>query len=495
MMKVINWFDDFINPIVVKEVRQSVNGKSLVSTALLLLAAQLTYLTFFVLDNPRHVIGRGDKLFITILAILFLACLLGVALMACFRTTHELSGSTMDLMHTTVIKPRRIIGGKFSSALVMVIYLFSLCIPFLFVAYFLRGISIPNVAFGIFIVFIAMIPIITFSILVASLPFSNVIKIFIFIGAGYFIYRYFLGYIYHSRYHHYSYELLVRTVIFNTLAWLIAAAGFYVLAIACVSHKASNRLLPFRVFILSSIIVTYAAGFGFNAYNHFVSSSRYYRSSFWSSYGQTSFFFAIYAIILIIMCFLSSVERLEPGPRILNEMRRRKWMRIPYFLFSTGTVNNNIFCLLLMGAIAAYTGYFTYNSRYFENFIAMSGACVYALAYAGIVNGLRFRLQKVFPKVNGIVYLLITGLIFNFIPLVITLFLYMDFDKVDKHGAYFFILSPGGLYFEKTRYIAFFVAVSIFAITLVVNIRYYVNYIKLCFSRPEESAEGIIDAG
>ncbi len=182
----IDRIDDWINPIVVKELRQAVKSRLIAVMMLLFLGVQVlivaVFLTFEDLagggpqGNPR----AGHELFMVLQAIMLGTCMVLIPAYSAVRLSNERSDTNVDLLFISTLRPTSIIAGKFFSALVLAMLVFGCCAPFMTFTYLLRGIDIPSILFVVGIDLLA----ITFStqaaLFLASLPATRAFKFFLF---------------------------------------------------------------------------------------------------------------------------------------------------------------------------------------------------------------------------------------------------------------------------------------------------------------------------
>ena len=115
-------FDDGINPIVVKELRQAVRGRFVVTVITLSLAAQLIAVAVLAVTERISLqnvnaqpVGLGA--FMTIFTLLFTACIFFVPMYSGFRMASERSDTNVDLLFITTIRTlwHEVIGFLFLS--------------------------------------------------------------------------------------------------------------------------------------------------------------------------------------------------------------------------------------------------------------------------------------------------------------------------------------------------------------------------------------------
>ena len=141
----IGWVGERINPIVLKELRQAVRSRFIISVLMLLLAVQVIVLLMFVMLDEN--LGRrgGEEVFIVLYSVLTGVSLLLVGAYAGVRLSSELSGQNVDLMFITTLQPRSIVMGKILSAALLALVMYSTCMPFMSFTYMLRGIDLPTI--------------------------------------------------------------------------------------------------------------------------------------------------------------------------------------------------------------------------------------------------------------------------------------------------------------------------------------------------------------
>ena len=146
---------DSFNPVLIKELRQHFHGKLFLITMALLLLAQLA--TVFILyanmetalANNHTVDVMGPALFTASLVTFSIACVLLCCIASLSRFMGERINPELDFSRFCAMSPLQILWGKMTSCYAIAIYLLSLCLPFLVIAYFLRGLSIINIALGV----------------------------------------------------------------------------------------------------------------------------------------------------------------------------------------------------------------------------------------------------------------------------------------------------------------------------------------------------------
>lgn len=324
--------DDLINPIAVKEMRQAVAGKTIVGVIILFLVVQTVVVAFYMLDRSAGGVsqGEGADLFMIVLMFLLGTCMLFVPTSTAYRLASERSDDGGDLMFITTLNPWRIISGKFSSAMVMTLLIHALCLPYITLAYLLRGIDMVSIftVLGVNLVIIAWCVMV--AIFVACLPMSKFLRM----GAQLATLGLFIGVFV------YSVNKLAWEVIHGSqVSWdwiLLFAACFagmslilFTLSVAAVSPSPANRaLLPRVCFTLVWLGVGVA--FYFTALDDFI---------VWAWLAMVGLGLALVAAI---------GERDHLNRRLAATVPPNPVLRIPAFLFYSGAAGGIVWTLALM---------------------------------------------------------------------------------------------------------------------------------------------------
>src|SRR5262245_59247262 len=112
---------DAVNPIVIKELRQAVPSRFVVTMLIVLLAIQLVAVgLYLIFSNPAaYDYTAGRTVFTILLGIMLIVSLIFVPAYSAVRMIAERSDTGVDLLYITTIKPRSIIAGKVLAAAVL----------------------------------------------------------------------------------------------------------------------------------------------------------------------------------------------------------------------------------------------------------------------------------------------------------------------------------------------------------------------------------------
>ncbi len=178
-------FPDMLNPVVVREVRQSVRSRAVI----VLLMASLLFLVlasggFGIMQGAwsyamGEVMALGRDMFMFLQGTLALVMFTGVPLYAAARLAYERQGAQSDLLFITTLKPGAVIRGKLFAAVVVLMLLFTSSLPFLSFTFLLRGIDIPTMMVSLALMFLVVVLLTQAAILLACLPMPRAFQILV----------------------------------------------------------------------------------------------------------------------------------------------------------------------------------------------------------------------------------------------------------------------------------------------------------------------------
>lgn len=365
---------DSLNPVLIKDYRQHFHSKLLPIVMTILLGGQLLaiLITQLALDdnNNRPNDDTGLFLFHIILGIFCIAAWILCALQPMQRFIQERANPELDFTRMCSMTPRQIISGKLSSSLLIVLYLVSLCLPFMVIAYFLKGISILDIATVFASVLAIGILMIQIAILVGSTGKKSLAFIFFFssiyltpivISIDVAIFSKGIG------------KIGFLDVIRVASAYLFVMVFLYVLNIAILGTKYTNNILPTRCFL----IVCAALATLEKALSYFL------KKDFLIPHSTLSIE-AILCFIAAIIATIAAWERHDSGPRVLNEAPKKLIPRSLFFLISSGSAS---------GIALAWI-------------IAIIPIIRYACETIGKVNALPSGLSPVIFIINGSIFII-----------------------------------------------------------------------------------------
>ncbi len=166
-----------VNPILVKEVRQSLKSQQFVlGFSLTLIAAVAWTIIAISLLVPRiYYVPGGLPLLIGYFVILHIPLMIIIPFSAYRSLTAETEDSTYELLSITTLSAQQIIRGKLVTSLLQVLIYLSAMMPCVVMTYLLRGISLFTILFVLFWTIIFSVSLISIALLLASVSRSRLI--------------------------------------------------------------------------------------------------------------------------------------------------------------------------------------------------------------------------------------------------------------------------------------------------------------------------------
>ena len=457
--------NDSLNPIVVKELRQAVQGKFLIVVLMLFLVVQLFTMgmgIFWANKSASLSFDAGREIFTVLLAILSATCLLFVPAYTGIRLASERSDANVDLLFITTLRPRSIIWGKFLAALILTILFYSACMPFMTFTYLLRGIDLPSIFILLAFNFIIIAASVQSAILIGCIPANRVSKAML--GVIWFVVV--VG-------------IFWRSTIFlclqllnagigsalnswgfwrNALSVLVGGAAliglFALLSTALISPSSANRALPVRIFFT---IVWLLIGVGMAIWSIAI-----------GFFGPVAAWVSLYILLYCIALCIAVSEREHLGQCVRQSIPRHWFRRLLVFPFYSGVASGVVWSSLMiiltllslaawlivfppykvMGgriprSIAAWLTVFPYRStgQNIEMIFALAGTGLYAFSYAlgASLIRRRFLANRVPVGYTWAIALVLLVIATTIIPLIL-------FFSSGEWNQNWFIGSPAGLF-------------------------------------------------
>lgn len=327
-------FSDALNPIVVKELRQAVQSRFVVTMLIVLLAIQLVTVGLYLIfsNQEAYDFTAGRSVFMLLLGIMLVVSLLFVPAYSAVRMVAERSDTDVDLLYITTIQPRSIIAGKLLAAAVLTGLIFSACLPFMTFTYFLRGIDLPSVFVLLALSYLVVQVCSLLALLMACLPLGRVVKVFlglvvlglivstffVTIGGAFSLVQFGVGSTLDS------WEFWKPTLTGLAIGGLLW--GFvFILCVALITPPSANRALPIRRYLTLTGLLT---GVGVLLWS--------YGSK---SHAPVVVWLALLSSVLALSFFAAVCERDAPGPRVLRAVPSSGWSRLLAFLLFSGAAN------------------------------------------------------------------------------------------------------------------------------------------------------------
>lgn len=173
-----------LNPILIKEARQSLKSKQFLITYFCLLAASCAWTVIGVVFNAPDVyyLPTGGPMMIGYFLILSISMFAFVPLVAFRSLAAELDEGTYEMLAITRLSAWRIVAGKMNSAILQMLIYFSAIVPCLAFCYLLRGIGLLTIAVTIMIVFITAMLLTSVGLLLSTLAKGRTLQTFLLVG-------------------------------------------------------------------------------------------------------------------------------------------------------------------------------------------------------------------------------------------------------------------------------------------------------------------------
>lgn len=180
-------WDDRLNPVFVKEMRQAVRGRLVLTMFYLTLFVMFGLLSFVMLNGASkdgfHS-PNGQMAFLTLLPSLTLLTMVCMTAWAGARMAMERPLKEEDTLCFTPLTPERIIHGKLFSGLALTCIFFSAGAPFLLLTMMMRGVDIAAVVLLTVLYFQTIIVMHQAALVVASLRVRNGVKLVLATAVG-----------------------------------------------------------------------------------------------------------------------------------------------------------------------------------------------------------------------------------------------------------------------------------------------------------------------
>ncbi len=413
-MKIGDW-SDRLNPVLVKEVRQYFHNWVFIALMGVLLGGQLLMLIGFgvsIMESTMaSFVTRGKEMYTASLAILggcgVLFCGVGTLL----RFAKERRDRELDFSCITTLTPLQIIGGKLAGAVVMMIFLYALCLPFMVIAYFLRGISMGDMLLFALLLFLPLLICTQLGMLIGSAG-KGWLAVFyvllLFLGCWPI-----LGMVALFQYSGFGNQEQMWLIVVSQVVGLLSFLGLLiVLTSAVIAAPASNRMLPVRTYLLLMLLLLPQWG--------------------WLALlipGQ-SFDDVVAAVLIgwlgnalacvILISTLAAFERFFAGVRVTRRLPGN-WRRWGMFLLSSGASGGIVlsWLILLLLMILPVAGYW-WECSFFDHELHLVSLVLMAIAgYFIAYAELSIWLRLIFSKLPGWVSWLLVVATVMWLPLVV----------------------------------------------------------------------------
>lgn len=328
------------NPVFIKEMRQYFQNRRMVFFIGVMLIAQFVFTLFFSLlssDTPVSSDStNGVTFFLLIICIGAVLAILICAIGSEFRFSEERSDKELNYTMLTTLKPTSVILGKLEGALVMLLCIFSLLLPFLTAAYFMRGISVASLLL-VLILLPPMLMCSLFGILAGSFG-KRAISILYLLGMLGFILSFLPTWFFLAK------EVMGNAVATGVLwigiaieygLFLLSGTLVFLLSAAVIAPPKSNRFLPTKIYVFCVPFITFAVLLAIVPFG--LPKEAFFIFEFLFDAGAVFFMLAI-----------SLFEPPAAGIRVYMKCPRNFPGRVLHFLFSSSFPGSIFLAILLM---------------------------------------------------------------------------------------------------------------------------------------------------
>ncbi|HEX7809614.1 MAG TPA: hypothetical protein VF608_12830, partial [Thermoanaerobaculia bacterium] len=345
--------DGWLNPVMVKELRQAVRGRFIVTVLSLSLLAQVVAVAGFMIsgaiDNRNAALDPiGSVTFTTLFFVLFTATVFFVPLYSGIRMAIERSDTNVDLLFVTTIRPRTVILGKLMTTIALTALIFFASLPFLVFSYVLRGIDVLTIVFVLFIAFFAVCSAAVVALFLGCIPATKPFRFvlgLVFFGVSAMAYA--------------GMAAMITSFIRSSTAMMFVTSDFWTAVISAImvvaaidavllvtttviiTPPAANRALPIRLMMAIVWLVSFAIAA---------------RLTFRFRDASPILMWAMVQLLFITLVMCSAVgERERWGPRVARTIPENPLKRFVAFLFFSGAGGGTLWALLFYSlTIGAY---------------------------------------------------------------------------------------------------------------------------------------------
>lgn len=383
-----------LNPIMLKELRQSVRNR-LVTFSLIGFLGLLLIILSFLFRAYSSEIRSGDNdpigpvVFGIVAGILALLELLAVPFLSFQRLCSEHGRGKTDLLFATPLPTAKVVDGKILAAMAMELLFLAAALPFLLLSYQLHGVALETILLYVAALLPAGACSTALGLLIGSFPIPSmarrmlyglmlfsaigpVIAAVVAFSSGEFLFAN-------------EWEpILLVSLLAGTVFLLVRAATVFALAPA-----STNRVRPFRVTVLA-VLLLWAAALGATA--------------LYEKADEPLLVF-FHGALLLLAALLVYAIAMPPGEnrRTLLEIRPRR--RPLQYLLSSATDGGIVLVLLLFGLVWAFCKTPSWNaakSSFEAENLAILPAFLYFVSFAIVLRAGALLLPK-FPRGTSLV--------------------------------------------------------------------------------------------
>ncbi len=397
---------DLLSPIVVKEVRQMVQGREFNYSLTLSVIVGLLVAFATVITASSNVGDSGGTVFASLTSCLLIVGLIVSPLGAFNALRNERMERTLDLVTVTTMSARRIVIGKLMAQAVKLLTLFAALAPFIAMSFVLGGIDFLTIALSLSTLFLMSLWACAAALFLSSLSRSRAVSSLIFGAMILFLLFIFgtgsLGFIL-SRGAFYGPRMGMGPLSFlfpfsrltgSELWWTLAGYGsFFLVSITNLILLAENRLLQpaedrstaLRIgFLLQFLLII--AGSIYTAYGATPYGTSYPAgltpSGTRSLSDAADLLGVLGGIHLAVVAIFSVTEEMIPSRRIRHQIQAAAGWRKYLWVFRPGAARGAIYVLMQMALLFGIG--LTYLSSASMEFNWLVAICGYICFYTGL---------------------------------------------------------------------------------------------------------------
>ncbi len=159
--------DGLTNPLLIKEMYQSLHSKKFLMALWLMLGCSL--LTYVIAYQGSRGEACGEGMFAVFMVILYLAGVCVLPFLAFSTLNEEMKSRTVELVHITRMNARKHVRGRWLASAVKVTLLFSIMGPFAVAAFLFKGIGVVDILVTLALIYLISLSMCTTAIFFASL--------------------------------------------------------------------------------------------------------------------------------------------------------------------------------------------------------------------------------------------------------------------------------------------------------------------------------------
>ncbi|MDR1289992.1 MAG: hypothetical protein LBK06_02200, partial [Planctomycetaceae bacterium] len=335
------FFSNILNPILVRELRQFVRNRFIVVLVNLYIVALVTACLVILASDPFSVSESimGYSLLVMLASITYIASLLAVVVRTTIITANDKMSE--DLMFFTSMTPTTIVFGKIFSGIVFSLLLMSATMPFVTLAYLLRGVDIQTVVWMFTTIFIVIQILNSMAIFMAvsakktntSITGQAVLSCLVMLILSFIILPWLFFYVSSLFMSSHSWVNFFCFVLFSCecIAVIICASA------SALSPPTSNRAFPIRVLLMSLFLIDVII---------LVGISKIFVGMFPLEIYFSIETFALFG--LIIMIIKVAHEQDQWSNRIRRSLPKSRLQRAILFPFYSGAANGIVWVIIMV---------------------------------------------------------------------------------------------------------------------------------------------------